>query len=482
MLGQAAKFFCVKEKELQPFTMPDTFNDDLPLEGFICHRQDYRYGAVYFTAMGGHPCKPQVIWGSPKMHYPFDKNGRYIWPDVNKLNVYEKLDGCFTYRTRILLADGTTEYIGKIVNQHQTPLVWSYNCSTKQVVQARVLKGHRFPRSKPMISIRIASPPFFRTRQVISCTEDHRIMTPRGWKKAGCLKPGDKVERLQLMAGSSLMYEFLTGCLLGDSYVGYASSTKNSQKIYAMPAIYFRHCDAQHEYLNLKYKLMSNFCSSAKPRSCKGGFDTDQWQFQTRTSVAFDSIFKLFRPKNVSKQIPSNIGDYLTPMALAVFYMDDGSYAPTTIKQRSRVMFHTQGFKENEVRGLLNALTKKYNITGRIGNYGKGPQIEVTASGTARLFSIIAPYIPTCMHYKIPPAYRVTFSYLDQINPFPAYSQLVTCKVLSVSPFHGEGASTDNFVYDLTVENTSSYFVNGGVLVHNSNVVSYVYTYQDKNT
>jgi hypothetical protein len=38
------------------------------------------------------PCQ-QLIWGTPKLNYPFDRNGRYNWPVINQLEIYEKLDG-----------------------------------------------------------------------------------------------------------------------------------------------------------------------------------------------------------------------------------------------------------------------------------------------------------------------------------------------------------------------------------------------------
>jgi hypothetical protein len=91
-LEVAARLLDVKEDELSPFEAPDSFNGNNILSGFLCRRSDHRYGALVISRVNGWDCE-QVIFGTPKIHYPFDKDGNYNWPDVKELEFWEKLDG-----------------------------------------------------------------------------------------------------------------------------------------------------------------------------------------------------------------------------------------------------------------------------------------------------------------------------------------------------------------------------------------------------
>jgi len=92
MLQTAINILDVKENDLHEFEVEDTFNGKT-LHGVISKRNDHRYGALIIFAVDGIPCAPQVIYGTPKMHYPFDKTGVYKWPKINELQAWEKLDG-----------------------------------------------------------------------------------------------------------------------------------------------------------------------------------------------------------------------------------------------------------------------------------------------------------------------------------------------------------------------------------------------------
>jgi hypothetical protein len=91
-IEQAAEMLGVQPGLLQPFAVADPFHDGLPLEGFLCHKTDHRYGAVVITRVGEQPC-PQLIHATPKLRYPFDRDGRFRSPPIARAHVYEKLDG-----------------------------------------------------------------------------------------------------------------------------------------------------------------------------------------------------------------------------------------------------------------------------------------------------------------------------------------------------------------------------------------------------
>lgn len=91
-LNEAAALLGVDAKFLQPFEAADPFHGDLPLEGFLCQRPDHRYGALALLRVGGHRA-PQAVYATPKLHYPFGKDGRFHFPPIATAHIHEKLDG-----------------------------------------------------------------------------------------------------------------------------------------------------------------------------------------------------------------------------------------------------------------------------------------------------------------------------------------------------------------------------------------------------
>ena len=79
-------------KEVSSFECEDPFNNNNKLSGFMCTKPDHRYGALVIFQVNDEPCE-QVIFGTPKLHYPFDKQGTYHWPDIQEVRIWDKLDG-----------------------------------------------------------------------------------------------------------------------------------------------------------------------------------------------------------------------------------------------------------------------------------------------------------------------------------------------------------------------------------------------------
>ena len=104
-IDTAAQLLGIDPKFLQPFDTTDPFNDELRVEGFLCRRPDHRYGALALMRVGGEPV-PQIIFATPKLHYPFGKDGRFHFPPIRRAMIYEKLDGTNVLAYRYLDAVG----------------------------------------------------------------------------------------------------------------------------------------------------------------------------------------------------------------------------------------------------------------------------------------------------------------------------------------------------------------------------------------
>jgi hypothetical protein len=90
-IKRASELLNIPEKEFNEFSEIDPFNG-FELSGYISRHGDHRYGAMVIVAVDEVPCE-QVIFATPKLHYPFDKHGKYTWPTIDELQAFEKLDG-----------------------------------------------------------------------------------------------------------------------------------------------------------------------------------------------------------------------------------------------------------------------------------------------------------------------------------------------------------------------------------------------------
>lgn len=83
--------------DFQEFCEIDPFNPKNEVAGYISRKSNEFYGALLITRVSNKDVRPQLIMGSPKMHYPFlpreDGTRKYAFPSARNIEVYEKLDG-----------------------------------------------------------------------------------------------------------------------------------------------------------------------------------------------------------------------------------------------------------------------------------------------------------------------------------------------------------------------------------------------------
>lgn len=90
---EAAHLFGHRTK-LSEFDVEDPFNPGNRLVGIISRELDRSMGGLYVEFVNGKYL-PQVIWATPKMHYPFGRGGRggYQFPAAEAVLCFAKLDG-----------------------------------------------------------------------------------------------------------------------------------------------------------------------------------------------------------------------------------------------------------------------------------------------------------------------------------------------------------------------------------------------------
>jgi LAGLIDADG DNA endonuclease family len=156
------------------------------------------------------------------------------------------------------------------------------------------------------------------------------------------------------------------------------------------------------EYLFWFYKFLveRGYCSNIKPkiliRLGKKGKIRYYYTIRTFTFTSFNWIYEIFYINNI-KVVPKNINKYLTPLALAIWIIDDGSKVSAGLK------IATNSFILQEVEFLCKVLNDKYHIQARPHSAGIPDQysIYIPKCSINILSKLIKPYMVSSIHYKL---------------------------------------------------------------------------------
>jgi len=97
------------------------------------------------------------------------------------------------------------------------------------------------------------------------------------------------------------------------------------------------------------------------------------------------------------KIIPHDLEKFLTPLALAIWFMNDGS------KLKNSVRIGTNSFTIKEINFLCKVLYEKYNIIAspHSGGVGKGHSIYIKVDSIPTFIKLINPFLINSMKYKL---------------------------------------------------------------------------------
>jgi len=183
------------------------------------------------------------------------------------------------------------------------------------------------------------------------------------------------------------------GSLLGDSH--------GEKRLKGLGTRFsFSQEDSHVEYLLYLHKHISEwgYCNTKIPvittRLGKKGKLRKIVRFSTWTYTSFNWIHDIWYKDGI-KRIPDCIGEYLTPLALAILIMDDGS--------KVGLKFCTNSFTYNDCLKLILVLNDNFNIKASIQSTGSKDQyiIYVWKQSMNNLRDIVLPYIIPEMKYKI---------------------------------------------------------------------------------
>jgi len=167
------------------------------------------------------------------------------------------LFGCMNYTTRVTLADGSTEKIGKIVNNKMDVEVLSYDPVADQLVPRKVVNWFNNGPAEQFLQFTVEKSGGNGKSQ-FAATPNHLIRTPGGWTEAGDLIAGDRVLAAEPHRLSDQQFQVVLGSLMGDGNLSPNRRGRNGVR--------FRlgHGAKQVEYLRWKTALMGNIKHSVR--------------------------------------------------------------------------------------------------------------------------------------------------------------------------------------------------------------------------
>lgn len=183
--------------------------------------------------------------------------------------------------------------------------------------------------------------------------------------------------------------EYVLGAVLGDDSlilrkVSIHANLRTAQSL------------AHSEYLMWKYQIMKDH-TLTPPRVRKNNrYDRVHWGigFTTRTTPDLTALYKLCYP-NDRKSVSLGWLNQLTAFSLAVWYMDDGTYAPG----RDFCMLYTGAFPHRQQVMIQRYLYERWGITGCVIQHNRRQWcLRFTRLGTQQLLSVIEP----CIKAEVP--------------------------------------------------------------------------------
>lgn len=191
---------------------------------------------------------------------------------------------------------------------------------------------------------------------------------------------------------SSRQREILTGLLLGDGHL----ETQNNGRTYRLKV---EQSVRKKEYVNWLFHEFQDFVRTEPKEKAKTRNEslTENVGFSTLSVGNFRFHAQQFY-RGKQKVVPKCIGRLLSPLALAVWFMDDGSRKSSVHKAK---ILNTQGFRKKENEELIQVLDKNFNLQAKLRSQKDGYQICIAAVSADRLKQLIEKYVVSCLRYKL---------------------------------------------------------------------------------
>jgi uracil-DNA glycosylase family 4 len=394
-----------------------------------------------------------------------DSTLRLWWRRIlTSARIRKTAHNCLHARSFVLMADGTKRMISQLVNSKSQALVKSFNVGVGKIEHKQIVNWYRQidPDVRWMKIITEQSINGHRGSQSHALTNDHEVyLKNKGMTRVDSVRIGDEI--LLAKPGLSFIQEqMIRGSLLGDASLVLQRGSKAKN-----PHFQVGHCEKQKEYLEWKHLILENVSSRITARRWDKGFSNPNslfYTFRTKSLSDLSSVYdELYvgGKKRVSKAYLSK----LTPLSLAVWYMDDGSICRH--RTSSTVLLHTYGLSEAEINDVINHFKSVYNICWKKRRHSSCDGWSLCVgkkAGGARFIRMIAGYVHPAMRYKIPSSWCEEVSSFDDgiIKSADIYKDHLYSKVIDVIPTKMK--ISKNLRYCIEVEDNHNFFTTLGLV------------------
>ena len=183
---------------------------------------------------------------------------------------------------------------------------------------------------------------------------------------------------------TSTQHDILVGSLLGDGTLRKQGTRTNA-------LLEVNHAIQAKEYVDWKWQHFQAYVLTP-PKSRTGNGHRVAYRFTTQSLSVFTNYYQWFY-RNRKKIIPRDL--VLTPLSLAVWYMDDGA------KSRAACYLNTQQFSLEDQKFLLHLLWRSFRIQSAPNRDKQYFRLRITTESTRILAALIRPHILPCFQYKL---------------------------------------------------------------------------------
>jgi recombination protein RecA len=169
------------------------------------------------------------------------------------------------------------------------------------------------------------------------------------------------------------------------------------------------------------------------------------------------------------KQFDEDFFKQLTPLSLAIWYMDDGCLTvrskglqARTVGGSGRIDICVQAMDAITRQRLVNYLRDTWSIVPVLRERAGKAVLVFDRLATDQLQSLVAPYVHPSMAYKLLPRYLGRFAVEPQLQ-----SMRYELEAYPIIDIHHKPKTRSTHRFDIEVEGSHNYFADG-VMVHNS--------------
>ena len=191
---------------------------------------------------------------------------------------------------------------------------------------------------------------------------------------------------------TKIQQEVLVGTLLGDSHLSNYKTGVNYR-------LMVQHGLSQRAYTDWLYSVFQPWVLTppkVKDQVVNGKLYKKNW-FNTVSHIRLRFFAQQFYCCG-QKTVPKLIHRWLTPLGLAVWFMDDGSIKSN---HHRALIINTQCYSDPALHRLQKTFLGKFGVATLLRKQKEGKQIYILASSVQKFVDIIRPYIIPEMEYKL---------------------------------------------------------------------------------